>query len=133
MKIPMISYNAVQVLSHLASFLEVMTQKVYSFKSKITGFLMSDILRSYCWVKLIFGRQVVIREIKKTEVPSYCWKWSVLPRNACTFTHNYDAHKLPGKLVGVGGLVRMKNYSIADILNQTALVKVESKMEQKEP
>ena len=74
MKIPMISYNAVQVLSHLASFLEVMTQKVYSFKSKITGFLMSDILRSYCWVKLIFGRQVVIREIKKTEVPSYSWK-----------------------------------------------------------
>ena len=44
-----------------------------------------------------------------------------------------DPHKLPGKLVGVGGLVRMKNYSIADILNQTALVKVESKMEQKEP
>ena len=64
MKIPMISYSAVQVLSHWASFLEVMTQKVYSFKSKITGFLMSDILRSYCWVKLIFGKQVVVREIK---------------------------------------------------------------------
>lgn len=134
MKIPMISYNAVQVLSHWASFLEVMTQKVYSFKSKITEFLMSDILRSYCWVKLIFGKQVVIREIKKPRFPvivgndQFCLETLVhLP------TIMIDPHKLPVKLVGVGGLVRMKNYSIADILNQTALVKVESKMEQKEP